>query len=164
MTPMAASMEAPAHAGVATPKEPVRWFRRVKCFSTDLGPLFERNGPAFPAQNMYRNGIDDPDGRFHSRAYLEEVPAPVDAPDMVTLPEHYSRFKIEPIRFAAENRLDFFQSNIVKYVCRHDAKNGLEDLRKARRYLDMYIAFKAGDPDWWTASSSPSPQPQESAK
>ena len=26
-----------------------------------------------------------------------------------------------------------------KYVCRHDAKNGLEDLMKARRYLDELI-------------------------
>lgn len=82
-------------------------------------------------------------------------PPPQPAPDNVTLPGHYGRFKIEPIRFAAENGLDFFQSNVVKYVCRHDAKNGIEDLKKARRYLDMYIAFKEGREDWWTPASSP---------
>ena len=69
--------------------------------------------------------------------------------DMVNLPAHYARFKIEPIHFIGENGLDWFQGNIVKYTLRHDAKNGLEDLKKARRYVDMYIAFKAGDPDWW---------------
>src|SRR5262245_5708113 len=59
--------------------------------------------------------------------------------DKVNLPEHYARFAIEPIRFIGENKLDWFQGNIVKYVLRHDAKNGIEDLHKARRYLDMYI-------------------------
>lgn len=71
------------------------------------------------------------------------------AADMVVMPEHYARFKIEPIRFICENNLNFFQGNIIKYVLRHDAKNGLEDLKKARRYLDMFIKFVEGDADWW---------------
>lgn len=71
------------------------------------------------------------------------------APDNVVLPKHYARFKIEPIRFCIENGLNGFQFNIIKYVLRHDAKNGLEDLRKARRYLDMFIKYVEGDPDWW---------------
>lgn len=69
--------------------------------------------------------------------------------DMVTLPKHYARFEIEPIRFICQNNLNFFQGNIIKYVLRHDAKNGLEDLKKARRYLDMFIKFVEGNPDWW---------------
>lgn len=66
----------------------------------------------------------------------------------MNLPQHYTRFKIEPIHFITENRLDWFQGNVVKYVCRHDAKNGIEDLKKARRYLDMYIKYLEGDPKW----------------
>jgi Protein of unknwon function (DUF3310). len=66
----------------------------------------------------------------------------------VVLPNHYARFKIEPITFICENKLDFFQGNIVKYVCRHDAKNGVEDLKKAKRYLEMYIKFIQDDPTW----------------
>lgn len=54
-------------------------------------------------------------------------------------PSHYSRFPIQPIEFIRKNRLDFLQANIIKYVCRHDAKNGLEDLMKARQYLDWLI-------------------------
>lgn len=72
-------------------------------------------------------------------------------PDMVNLPPHYARFKIEPIRFIGENRLDWFQGNIVKYVLRHDAKNGLEDIAKVRRYALMYERFLSGDEDWWRA-------------
>jgi hypothetical protein len=69
--------------------------------------------------------------------------------DNVVLPEHYARFKIEPIRFIVENGLSFLQGNIIKYVCRFDAKNGLEDVRKAGRYLVMLERRLQGNPDWW---------------
>lgn len=59
--------------------------------------------------------------------------------DNVHQPHHYARFKIEPITFIMENGLPFAAGNVIKYVCRHDAKNGIEDLKKARRYLDMMI-------------------------
>ena len=36
--------------------------------------------------------------------------------------------------------LDFYEGNIIKYVCRWRKKNGLEDLRKARTYLNRIIA------------------------
>lgn len=71
------------------------------------------------------------------------------AGDNVNLPPHYARFKIEPVRFIEENKLGFLPGNVIKYTCRHDAKNGIEDLRKARRCLDLMIAQLEGDPDWW---------------
>ena len=72
------------------------------------------------------------------------------ASDNVHLPQHYARYKIEPIRFSIENDLDGFQFNIIKYVCRHRFKNKREDLRKAMRYLEMYIKYTYdNDPDWW---------------
>lgn len=33
-------------------------------------------------------------------------------------------------------------ANVIKYVARADKKNGLEDLKKAREYVDMLIADK----------------------
>lgn len=80
--------------------------------------------------------------------YVESI-----APDNVNLPKHYARFKIEPIRFVTENGVDFMSGNVIKYVMRHDAKNGREDLLKAQRYLTMLIKFKDGDPDWWKAET-----------
>lgn len=74
--------------------------------------------------------------------------------DMVNFPSHYARFKIEPIRFAMENNLSFLQANILKYIMRYDAKNGLEDLRKASRCLDMLIEFVKGNEDWWQKRST----------
>ena len=33
----------------------------------------------------------------------------------------------------------FLQGNVIKYLCRYRDKNGVEDLRKARHYLDKLI-------------------------
>ena len=61
------------------------------------------------------------------------------APDNIHQPQHYARFVIEPITFINANRLPFNIGNVIKYSCRYDAKNGVEDLLKARRYLDIQI-------------------------
>lgn len=74
--------------------------------------------------------------------------------DMVTMPKHYARFQIEPIRFIAENGLNWFQGNIVKYFMRFDAKNGLEDVRKGIRYALMFEQFLMGNPDWWRSAEN----------
>ena len=57
----------------------------------------------------------------------------------VVRPDHYSRYVIEPVTFCTANNLSFNVSNIIKYVCRAEHKNGLEDLLKARRYVEMEI-------------------------
>jgi hypothetical protein len=77
-----------------------------------------------------------------------EVRVKLTQSDNVVLPHHYARFKIEPIYFIMENKLSFEAGNVIKYVCRHDAKNGLEDLRKAARYLEMMIKQAEGNPDY----------------
>lgn len=69
----------------------------------------------------------------------------VEKKDPVVRPNHYARFKIEPIYFVMENGLSFAQGNVIKYVCRYEFKNGVEDLKKARRYLDMLIAKEEGN-------------------
>lgn len=35
--------------------------------------------------------------------------------------------------------LDFFQGNVLKYIIRYRGKNGLEDLQKAKEYIDRMI-------------------------
>lgn len=52
---------------------------------------------------------------------------------------HYKSKAIQPIQFIEANNLDFHEGNIVKYVTRWRVKNGLEDLEKARWYLDRLI-------------------------
>lgn len=53
-------------------------------------------------------------------------------------PEHYD-MEIQPIEYIMRNGLGFCEGNIVKYVSRYKQKGGIEDLKKARHYLDMLI-------------------------
>tara|TARA_R100001480_G_scaffold42524_1_gene55276 strand:+ start:751 stop:957 length:207 start_codon:yes stop_codon:yes gene_type:complete len=54
-------------------------------------------------------------------------------------PGYYIGTKIQVSDFIQEFKLDYFQGNIVKYVVRHKQKNGLEDLKKAKWYLEKLI-------------------------
>jgi len=38
----------------------------------------------------------------------------------------------------------FMIGNVMKYIVRYPAKNGVEDLHKARTYLDRLIQFEEG--------------------
>jgi len=59
--------------------------------------------------------------------------------DPVERPKHYNMGKIEVSDFIADQKLNFFEGNCIKYICRHKYKNGLEDLRKANWYLTKLI-------------------------
>ena len=52
---------------------------------------------------------------------------------------HYKNFKIQPIEFISMNNLDFFQGNVIKYICRFREKDGIGDLNKIKHYIDMLI-------------------------
>lgn len=54
-------------------------------------------------------------------------------------PSYYHKGKTDTIQFCIENDLDFLQGNVVKYVVRYKEKNGLEDLEKAKEYLNRLI-------------------------
>lgn len=67
------------------------------------------------------------------------VPPP-DRADDPTSPRHYARFPVQPLDFIQRNGLDFLTGNVIKYVVRAPYKGRrLEDLRKARVYLDRMI-------------------------
>ena len=59
--------------------------------------------------------------------------------DVINRPTHYTQGGIEPLEYIIENKLNFLEGNIVKYVSRYKFKNGVEDLRKAAFYLDRLI-------------------------
>ena len=60
-------------------------------------------------------------------------------PDNIKDPKHYSRWKIEPVQFMMENDIPYVEGNIIKYIMRWRYKGGLEDLHKAREYLNILI-------------------------
>ena len=59
---------------------------------------------------------------------------------------HYKGFAIDPARFCIENGLGFAEGSAVKYVCRWKLKGGLEDLRKAKHYIEMLLESNEPEP------------------
>jgi hypothetical protein len=55
---------------------------------------------------------------------------------------HYKQLKIQPTEFIHANNIPFIEGNIIKYVVRHKHKNGLQDLVKAKHYIDLLIQFE----------------------
>jgi hypothetical protein len=58
--------------------------------------------------------------------------------DSVNHPAHYTA-GIECFDFISSHKMSFAQGNVIKYVTRYKQKNGVEDLKKARWYLEKLI-------------------------
>ena len=54
--------------------------------------------------------------------------------------KHYQSFKIQPSQFINSNHLEFAEGNVIKYICRHQAKGKAEDIKKAIHYCEMILA------------------------
>jgi len=52
---------------------------------------------------------------------------------------HYKDMKIQPAQFINQNNLPFAEGNAIKYICRHRNKGEVQDLEKAKHYIDMII-------------------------
>lgn len=58
---------------------------------------------------------------------------------------HYKDMVIQPIEFITKNNIPFIIGNIIKYVVRAKNKNGIEDLRKAKHYLELEAELTYGE-------------------
>lgn len=66
--------------------------------------------------------------------------------DLVNHPPHYTKGGIETIDFIEAKGLGYRLGNVVKYVVRADEKgSALQDLQKARWYLDREIQKRSAD-------------------
>lgn len=67
--------------------------------------------------------------------------------DLVNNPAHYTSHPSGVECIDVTKRLPFALANVIKYVWRSDLKNGLEDLKKAQKYLswvesvDLFAVF-----------------------
>lgn len=99
-------------------------------FSSTLHP-----NPVFtPAELDKLHGYED-----------EEPRTPGSALDVQEGGDHYKKYKIQPVEFAFANNMPFLDANAFKYICRHADKNGMEDLRKARHYLELMAEMYYGE-------------------
>ena len=67
--------------------------------------------------------------------------------DTIKQPKHYITNAIEPIDFIIANKLNFCEGNVVKYISRWRLKNGVEDLKKAKQYIDFLIKKEVAKKD-----------------
>lgn len=73
-----------------------------------------------------------------------------DVVDMVNKPPHYTNGDIECIdamraAFGADELAVYCKIAAFKYIWRCDLKGGIEDVKKARFYINKYIELKGGD-------------------
>ena len=52
---------------------------------------------------------------------------------------HYKNYKIQPVEFIIKNNIGFVEGNIIKYVLRFKEKGGVQDLVKAKHYIELLI-------------------------
>lgn len=52
---------------------------------------------------------------------------------------HYKDMMIQPLEYALANNLGVCEHAVVKYISRWRVKGGVEDLRKARHYIEILI-------------------------
>lgn len=55
---------------------------------------------------------------------------------------HYKDMAIQPIEYIQANGLGFFEGNAIKYLTRWKSKGGIQDLEKAKHYIEMLIEFE----------------------
>lgn len=65
--------------------------------------------------------------------------------DNVNHPSHYTEGKIECIEYiedklTLEEYRGYIKGNVLKYITREKHKNGDEDIRKAKWYLDRLVS------------------------
>jgi hypothetical protein len=54
---------------------------------------------------------------------------------------HYLKYKIQPVEFIIKNNLDWIcqKETVIKYVLRFKEKGGVQDLEKAKHYIELLI-------------------------
>lgn len=55
---------------------------------------------------------------------------------------HYLEFAIQPVEFIHKNKIPYIEGNVIKYVSRWRDKGGLQDLHKAKHYINLLIEME----------------------
>ena len=57
---------------------------------------------------------------------------------------HYKDLKIQPMEYCLANKLNYGQSNAIKYITRYKNKNGQQDLEKAIHCIQLLMEYEYG--------------------
>jgi len=56
--------------------------------------------------------------------------------------QHYKNLKIQPVEYAHANNMGYCEGAIIKYISRYKQKNGIEDLKKIKHFVDILIKLE----------------------
>jgi hypothetical protein len=85
---------------------------------------------------------DQPQQRWEP-AHVKAAPSPAaSANNHQVGGDHYRAKTIQPWDFIAANDIGFLEGNAIKYLARWKEKGGIDDLRKARHYVDKLIELE----------------------
>jgi len=76
------------------------------------------------------------EGHTHPQVISPPRPNPL---DVQVGGGHYKSMKFQPLEYIMANGMNFCEGSVIKYVSRWHSKGGVEDLKKARHYLDILI-------------------------
>lgn len=112
--------------------------------------LDEVVAPAKTVEKIIEQVTKRPRGRPRKQIHLvATATSDQSISDAVNHPAHYTDGGIEVIDFIESKRLGYHLGNVIKYICRAGKKGtnmGLQDLQKARWYLDRAIAKNEVNP------------------
>lgn len=74
-----------------------------------------------------------------------ELGVNMSANDIQISGDHYKDKAIQPWDYIVANGIPYLEGNVIKYVSRWRDKGGVNDLRKARHYLDKLIELETED-------------------
>ena len=63
--------------------------------------------------------------------------------DVQVAGNHYKDLAIQPVEYIHANGIGYFEGNVIKYVSRWRAKNGIKDLEKAKHYIELLIELES---------------------
>src|SRR5882724_12703139 len=119
-------------------RSPARGWRRAAALTARR----QRRGRASMADDGHVFTVQGPGGVLCNCGRYREDGVHVDPPPS---PGYYDgKTGMQPFDVIDEFGLDFYEGNVVKYIVRWRKKNGLDDLRKARTYLNRIIARVEG--------------------
>lgn len=56
--------------------------------------------------------------------------------------KHYKAMKIQPVEYIHANQIPFIEGSIIKYLSRWRDKGGVQDLQKAKHFIDLLIELE----------------------
>jgi hypothetical protein len=60
---------------------------------------------------------------------------------------HYKKLKIQPVEYCMANGIPFMEGSAIKYLTRWRDKGGLDDLRKAKHFIEMLLEHEENKDD-----------------